>query len=485
MGDRTISVTYEMVDNVTGPLKNLQSETVKTGQSIDAVGPSFQRMAAHSTREFSRMTMEAQAFGRNLQSGNIIGAVIDFGRMASTAFRSMGIEMAIATGGLSVLAAGIAIHLASAKSDAEELDRMRKEMLEQDKIYEDFRIKYIQDKQEKAREQQKLDNKKDHTQLIQDKAKELALFDSFNQEKLNQGKMAQDEEFSGSQYYNKQALAEYEVLMKQRDAINKKWDALLVANDVDTKNKISSINEEPAKKSSTGKKPEYMIDGLPYSEWLKMRQQHFAEIRAGNEWKAKSEKQRLDAEFKYNEDTDKAIIEQDKLVLDHNKKMADEMVGVFTSLGADIGSALAKGGVHEAEKAFLKDTLSFVENIIITHEAAALATAWWNPGVWAQIAVTAGMFEAAKAGVNSFQTSPGQFKTIPGNPNQGVMIMAHGGETIGRNVTNNTTNAPQIHLHIDGGIDTASAQLLVRKLDSLARDGHFNRAFNLRAALAA
>ena len=147
----------------------------------------------------------------------------------------------------------------------------------------------------------------------------------------------------------------------------------------------------------------------------------------------------------------------------YNKKMSSEMEGLFTEIGSSIGGGLNKGaaGLKDAMKQVLDTALSFVEKYVITMEAGELAGGWWNPGVWAEIAVTAAAFEAAKSAVGSFQTPSGGQRTVPGGVNMAVPIIAHGGEQIGRG----SGDTDGMHLHFHGDYfesESANAQLFNR-----------------------
>lgn len=88
--------------------------------------------------------------------------------------------------------------------------------------------------------------------------------------------------------------------------------------------------------------------------------------------------------------------------------------------------------LKEGFKNALKVALDFAEDYILTQEAAALSTSWWNPAVYFKLAATAVAFQVAKAAVDSFQTPDMGSRRIPGPPNAMKLIAAHGGEEIGR-----------------------------------------------------
>jgi len=241
------------------------------------------------------------------------------------------------------------------------------------------------------------------------------------------------------------------------------------------------------------------------AEAQRAEEKEFAESlknnRAWNEAVGRSRKQYLDNKAKFDEEGAKEdekywkMIEEhikhnqeiEKEAIEKNQRYADQMTDIWTQMGGAMAAGIGKGseGLKESMKAVLNTALSFAEKYIITMEAAQLASGWWNPAVWAQIALTTAAFESAKAGVGSFQTMPGQTRTVPGGPNQMVPIYAHGGEQIGRpSVTNNNNNGVTLNIHAGAQINNASAQQIVRKLDELAKDGHFNRSYNLKAALA-
>jgi hypothetical protein len=176
--------------------------------------------------------------------------------------------------------------------------------------------------------------------------------------------------------------------------------------------------------------------------------------------------------------------------IDREKKKWQLMTGFAQDFAMSLTAGIGKGsdGMKESFKAVLTTTLSFLEKELLASTAmAAIRTVYGDfTGLLAMGGATLA-FEGAKAGINSFQTSPGQWKQLPGSPNQGVLVMAHGGE-IGRpggNTTNNN-NMGGIHLHLpeSSTITTAGARLLANTLEQIARDGHMDRAFAFKQAMA-
>jgi RNase H-fold protein (predicted Holliday junction resolvase) len=142
-------------------------------------------------------------------------------------------------------------------------------------------------------------------------------------------------------------------------------------------------------------------------------------------------------------------------------------------LGMAMASGIGKGaaGLKEALKEIMVVILGFVEKKILAYMFAttAEAIATWNPVLIAKGAAVVAGFEAAKMGIMNFQTFPGQTRTVPGPYGMPMNAIVHGGEQIGRSISNSTTNNAS-HIYV---IQDKSGNITKDLMDS-ARSKSFN-----------
>jgi hypothetical protein len=81
-------------------------------------------MAKQVKANYLEMTGNAKEFGMNLMSGNVAGAVQSFARTSVSAFKAFGLEMAIATGGITLLIGGLVMLSKHIEDDAAKYDEM-------------------------------------------------------------------------------------------------------------------------------------------------------------------------------------------------------------------------------------------------------------------------------------------------------------------------------------------------------------------------
>lgn len=206
--------------------------------------------------------------------------------------------------------------------------------------------------------------------------------------------------------------------------------------------------------------------------------------------------QGYDFRRKIDEAEERAMYEQTTREIENAKKKSESIANIAQQYGQALAAGIGKGseGLKESLKAVANTTISFLEQKLLAAESAAILDAILTgglsiaPSVAALVAGTAAL-EAARAGVNSFQTTPGYSKQLPGTPNQPVMVMAHGGEIYrpgGGSSTTNNNSGHTININIPAGanITTAGARDLARSLDAMARSGAFDKAFNLKRAMA-
>jgi hypothetical protein len=239
----------------------------------------------------------------------------------------------------------------------------------------------------------------------------------------------------------KKALVEVEYqttlagISKERDALKKLFDDKIIIYDDyrDASNNLDK-QESLAVQLRTNKIDE--IERKSVMNRIKLA----LDIDKANDESRKKSHEKLVSSLKSDaEETDKSYKELEALQKKHdaelqaeNAKMAAFMASAAEGIGAAMAAGIGKGSksMKESMKAVLETTLSFVEKYVIAQEAAALAAGWWNPAVYAEIAITAGVLESAKAAIASFETRPGESKQVPGPYGMPQIAIVHGQEII-------------------------------------------------------
>mgnify|MGYP001563718219 CR=1 FL=1 len=111
--------------------------------------------------------------------------------------------------------------------------------------------------------------------------------------------------------------------------------------------------------------------------------------------------------------------------------------------------------------------------------ASAIVQAFSGPAGWVALGVGAAIAAAAVAtisGLASFQTLPGQMRTVPGRSNQGQLAIVHGGEQIGR-----PGAGAGVTVNINGGIYTndSSMRQMARMVSEKIREENRTRGTTL------
>ena len=130
------------------------------------------------------------------------------------------------------------------------------------------------------------------------------------------------------------------------------------------------------------------------------------------------------------------------------------------AFGGAIASGFGRGaeGFKESMKNVLVVAVSFLEKkALVALFGAGFEAFVGDPTAPFRYAAVFAAFEAAKSGIMSFQTSPGEIKRVPGNRNDAYPAIVHGGEIIGRpNIT--TNNGRNINIYLTGNGDERWAQ---------------------------
>jgi hypothetical protein len=385
--------------------------------SISQTEGKINNLANQTLAGSQRMMGGFNQFAQGLSSGNIITAFRGFIAMVITGLGSVGSALAVATAGISLLI-GAVIFMANRWKEEERktTEAVREEAQKRHQIYLD----QLKEQEGRAKSNNEIliraqkDLEESKIAAMKDGgAKEIAQAEAAFQRKkeaIDRTKTEYKKNYEGMLQYSAAYAAQEKTLFTQ-------LDQQLVNLETEKQNKIKGIKARAAEeKEEAGRreKEEAERKARETLEDEKRRQKEITDAReAANQERIRNYEMELERERQY------------------SNMMAGEMVGLFTALGSDIGQSIGKGP-HEAMRAMLLDSLSFAEKYILTQTAAKLATGWWNPGVWAQIAGVAAIFEGAKAAVASFQTPAGVNRVVPGASSMPTMIMAHGGETVGR-----------------------------------------------------
>jgi len=123
-------------------------------------------------------------------------------------------------------------------------------------------------------------------------------------------------------------------------------------------------------------------------------------------------------------------------ILDYNKDILTQERELAEQFGVALSAGIGKGaeGLKDSLKKVLIVGINYLEKLALeaffANTLEGLLT--MNPFKVAEGALIVAGLEAVKAGVSSFQTEPGETKTVPGAYNEGMLAVVHGGETIGR-----------------------------------------------------
>lgn len=128
-----------------------------------------------------------------------------------------------------------------------------------------------------------------------------------------------------------------------------------------------------------------------------------------------------------------------------------------------------------AAASLISSLISISKALKGTAIASAILQAFSGPAGWIALGVGAAVAAAAVAtigGLASFQTAPGQWKTVRGQRNQGQLAIVHGGEQIGR-----PGAGAGVTVNINGGIYTndSSMRQMARMVSEKIREENRTR----------
>jgi hypothetical protein len=467
-----IAVKLVLDDNLASQFaqasKGAKVEADKMGKSIaDAGNAGMTEFNKHVSREightihgFESISVRAMAFGNDLASGNVMGAIQSFAGMSVTAFRAVGIEIALATGGISVIAGAIAVHVLRAKKDAEDLkklqDDVKKDQAEIANIelelmrkgrdrdseelerWYDKQLGIIADAGVRETELYKKEHVKTYADLFAHKADLLAI-----NKKYGDMTNSLDEEYAQrkldieDKYYWEPYLAQLDSNQKEASADRKKWNDLIIAGQEKIAKMETDIKIETEKAS---------IDAT----------------------KAAADERRRIHEMELDDHVNEQIAawQKEQQALDQQAQRYEQYA---QSVGAAMTAGLGKGaeGLKESLKAILTVFLSAIEREVLLGFVGAGARALMGDfsGLFQMAGVTAA-FEAAKVGVASFAVG-GDFTT------NGPRLIMVGDNPGGRErvsvtpMSSANVNGPQggmnIHMgdvHVSGNADSTTVRAI-------------------------
>jgi hypothetical protein len=343
------------------------STNSKVIASISSIGKGSGAMAL-------KMTTDIKGLSDDVIRGDLLGAFSSMGRVAVDGFRIIGAEMALMTGGITLALGAIALLIQRVSASNKELIELQKNAAQSAIDLDKRMAEQIEDELDQQLEQRLIKYEddlsaatilsNDKIKLVQAEIKKIGEITAFSSdEKIKKYYALKQEE--------KDLIQDH---LDNMTKIEKKYQS-----DIDKIKSTSKSNKENEKKDDGGKEPEYMVDGVPYSEWLEGRKQHFAIVSASNRQLANLKQKEIDLSA---DATDKEI-EDDKKKIESlkEKKIAQEeynnsvMYGTANMMGAfaDLNSAL-KGNAE------LSKTLA--RGSVIMSTAAGIMKAFEQGGVF-------------------------------------------------------------------------------------------------------
>jgi hypothetical protein len=457
----SVSATFKMstdqiVENlrkVGGGAGEVAKEVPKIDDAAEKTKTAFDGLNVHNARTFGQMANQARNFGTNVLQGDLIGSITSFIGLSVSAFKTFGASLAVATGGITLVIAAVILAINHFRDLAKEQEEQAKKSAELVKDLNDLTLKLTRDGVEKEK-QIKQEQYDVDIALLEEKANdEWALENARLKASGVQlaDRIAMETDFRDKVYMVRVEgkkkleidLAEIDQKYKKKEEeVKETWEQ-----------KVARVNAESAQKAREQSAKDAMQAGEERVKQIKKAQEEVTRIK----------KQISDADLKMQEaeytEQLKARQAFDQKMKDYNETMKQEMTALFTSIGTAMASGIGKGaeGLKESMKSVLNVVISFVEKLVLANIAAVMATNWWNPAAWAQLAAVTMAFEGAKVAVSAFQTPEGSRRVVPGSSDMAVPIMAHGGETVGRD---NGSTSVEVTIKADDDLSRAVAKSL-------------------------
>jgi len=424
---------------------------------------SVNSMAATTLRGFRTMSNSAEQFGRSLASGDILGSIQAFAGVAAGAFRSVGIQLAIATGGLSIIAAAIAIYLTSARKANKEMEEIEKKRAALQIKWNELRISLIVDEAEAAR--QTADKK--HTDLIdsidKDSKTELELLDKRLELKL----------IKESQYWRE--ADKITKRARELQAANKiKWDAEL--------QKIDDAEEEKKnKEKKTGKKnssPTHLLMSF-HKEMIALDKRYAAE----KERARKEEERATEDHNKYLADMMNKSIEDahrkqqlEENIRDRNLASAQLMFSGLANLAAVAAQQNKAFGVAYQAFAIAEATVNTYRAGLQVMADPLLIGPWKIPAMIGVIA--SGLAQVAQISTAKFAagtaSAPGGM-ALMGENGPELAYLPRGARVYNSHETRNIATGNNYTIYMPAGSSVETNRDMARRLEKMQRNGYMDK----------
>lgn len=459
MANENVGVTITGQDVSAGAFNSANNNVNKLDQNIG-------RMASRGIRDMKQMTGSVVQFGEALASGDISGAIMGFIGLIVNGLKTITLQTALATAGLSVLVGAVILGIKS-MTDAD------KEATEAAKRYAEERAKAQADYEKKIKDGVALYNELQISSMKEGFAKQRAEEEKHYQKRIDDNNNFYEAAKASDNDYVRAGASK---LWAETDRLIQQEHANHLKKIQDEENKAAA--ERQAKKDEEAKKE---------AERLKKSEEDFN--RALQEQAAIEEKNRLE-KIKAKEQEEQAAKEQqdnfvkrmrDKETAQNNidqisfnshrqrlaeiaeqeekQRQLDEYriqgaynaAGIIGSLAQNLNVVLSNEGKKQSRALFNIQKAATIAQIAITGSKAVMAaTAWgWEiggpvgAGIMAALAggqVAAQIAAVATTKPPSFQTSEGMDRRVPGPSNREMLAVLHGGERINRDNGGMTLN---------------------------------------------
>ena len=410
-------------DQAQDTLKGLNKQITLMGQGAGTTTGAFSAMDSGVVSHIGHMTHGFERFTTSIGSGSVTGIIRGFFTMITTGMKAVEAEEAIMTLGITALIAALVFAVDKIKG-------MWADAKASAKLYADFIKDMGKDEADLAKSQIELAKTTAEKRKAMQLSGELEIHNKITAmreeaykkyEKNEELKLKRLEEIDKIELNDKKLLA---AALKKYDE-----DVQVAAN-----NNFKALKASKKKENAAELKEQDHI----YKLKIAGEEKEAAQRLKNKEWVAAqllkiSEKNAEDEERTYEKEYN---------------KIADLSQGLGAAIAAGVGKGSA--GLKESLKAILNTVLSFVEKqMLLAIPIAGFKAFLGDPTAWFKMGTIVAGFEAAKAGVNSFQTPYGGQRQVPGPYGMPQAAVVHGGEIIGRP---ERWSGGGIHYHVYGHV---------------------------------